>query len=218
MKHFFMEQHPVQVHVPLEGRIVVCDATILSVVGSHLTITLPRRHHVPIPVKSDRLLLDLARPEALYRSDCSVLLKCPDHLRLAVPTGEGYTRIQRREHVRVPTRLACTIRIPTEAASPTGPWRGIIQNLSEGGILLNLPILATVDSVLEISFALPGSQETTLTAKVRHSRLAPAGDRGTYEAGCQFEALGAQASNLLRSYIMRVQYQILRRMRQDATA
>jgi c-di-GMP-binding flagellar brake protein YcgR len=135
----------------------------------------------------------------------------PDHIVLEI-RGE-WQRVQRREHVRFPARIA-----PSSALAVTGELRSInasIRDLSAAGLRVWSGQELVVGEELRLAFRLPdGGSE--IDAHVRIERVEPFAYQNVtlWEAGCSFDHLSPAIRERIVRYIFAEQRQLAQRRRE----
>lgn len=147
----------IQLLVPSGERTVPCDSTVLAVWTGQFAISTPRRHGVRIPITGDHLSVTFVMPDANYAMRCAILKDAEGGLTLEVPPDDEIQRIQRRQFVRVPSSLPCTLEWQidpdTGEFGPRVP--GKLKDVSGGGVGLLITPSIPVGTLARVELDLP---------------------------------------------------------------
>ena len=109
---------------------------ILEVGPRGFAVFRPMEGGAPIAI-GERLKVTFPRGNAIWTLDCPVQATISMRVDLGIPDPEHISRVQRREHLRVPMTVPMDYQVGLEGKF-SRPRQGLLQDLSGGGCLLLL--------------------------------------------------------------------------------
>ncbi|MBO9540953.1 PilZ domain-containing protein [bacterium] len=220
-----------QMLVPVGARTVPCQAVVLRMGNRTFETALPQRHGLKIPVEVDHLTVSLTLPDAVYTLKCPVIVVNSEGLTLGLPPEHDVRRVQRREFVRVPASLPCTVEPEqTEEAKarqreqlPEGiepddygaPVTAYVQDLSGGGCSLLMPVDLPRNTRLRITFELPQEGEVLVVGAVVRASSVQTRKGPRVLMGVDFGKLDEGLRSRLVRYVFSIQREMARKARLD---
>ncbi len=206
----------IQLLVPSGERTIPCDSTVLAVWSGEFAISTPRRHGVRIPITGDDLSVTFVMPDANYAMRCTILKDSEGGLTLKIPPDDEIQRIQRRQFVRVPSNLPCTIEWQIDPATGEfGPRvYGKLKDVSGGGVGLLITPTIPLGTLARLELDLPVHGPFAAYGYVR--RCAAHFDSGGTQQfiGLEFINLTEALRSLLVLYVNDVQRELMRARQQ----
>lgn len=204
----------IQMQVPVGKLLFTCEAKILANVGSSLKTTLPLRveNGAKISIKAEQVTVYVPVPDAVYSMSCPVEEVGTEVLTLGIPSDKDIQRIQRRDHVRVPTTLPCWVELPRRGAYGE-PQESQVLNLSGGGCALVNADKLISGTQARLTICLPDDESIIALVKVKYERSFVVDKEMRYLAGLEFQDM----DELQRGQIIRYVFDVQRGLRQATT-
>ncbi|HEY9856607.1 MAG TPA: PilZ domain-containing protein [Stenomitos sp.] len=209
----------IQLLVPSGDRTIPCDATVLAVWDQQFAISTPRRHGVRVPITGDHLSVTFVMPDANYAMRCAILQDAAGGLTLNVPPDDEIQRIQRRQFVRVPSDLPCTIewQIDPEKGEFGPRVPGKLKDVSGGGVGLLIMPTIPVGTLARLEVELPQHGSFAAYGYVRRCSKQFGQEGGRHFIGLEFINLNEALRSRLVLYVNDIQRDLMRaRMQQGA--
>lgn len=203
-----------QILVPVRDRTIPCQAVILAVGGRTFDTSPPHRHGVRVPLELGELRISLTMPDAIYTVTCPLVKLTEDGVVFELPDDDAVQRVQRRNFVRVPTTLDCTVLLwNPETEDYDQPFNAELLDISGGGCSLICGHELKRDQEVRVLIDLPEEGEVLLEGKVRRTGTQHTRRGRKSSAGVEFGRMDeSQRSKLIR-YVFGVQREQARKAR-----
>ena len=193
----------IQMLVPTAAQTVPCQVTVQSLESNQFCTSLPQGPGIEQPLNVHYVIATVSMSDAIYTMKCPVLDTSKGFFCIAIPPAEQIHLKQRREFVRIPSDIPCSLELDFDGSSdfmPPAPAQ--IKDISGGGCAVLFAMELPVGSGLRLTFDLPGEGNMVLMCKVKRCSHVISEHGSQYLSGLEFLGIDGENRGKLVWYVL----------------